>query len=145
MDSRVGARYFIPKFMEYLGVTPLHFILENIFYSYKMVRRTTPPVWEHRWKYYPAGYYNIYIHYSQRMMTLITQFNKTSSIPTNMIFPAFLWLRRTAERGGSPLCWWPSRRFSGRGFTTRPKKTRWRIQQKCREKSIYEYQLHDQL
>ena len=42
MDSRVGARYFIPKFMEHLGVTPLHFILENLFYSYKMVSRTTP-------------------------------------------------------------------------------------------------------
>ena len=49
MDSRVGARYFIPKFMEYLGVTPLHFILENLFYSYKMVSRTTPPAWEHRY------------------------------------------------------------------------------------------------
>ena len=48
MDSRVGARHFIPKFMEHLGVTPLHFILENLFYSYKMVSGTTPPVWEHR-------------------------------------------------------------------------------------------------
>ena len=43
MDSRVGARHFIPKFMEHLGVTPLHFILENLFYSYKMVSGTNPP------------------------------------------------------------------------------------------------------
>ena len=50
MDSQVGARHFIPKFMEHLGVTPLHFILENLFYSYKMVSGTTPPVWEHRWR-----------------------------------------------------------------------------------------------
>ena len=34
--------------MEHLGVTLLHFILENLFYSYKMVSRTTPPLWEHR-------------------------------------------------------------------------------------------------
>ena len=65
MDSRVGARHSIPKSMEHLGVTPLLFILENLFYSYKMVSGTTPPVWEHRLIQYIYIYVYLYIYIYQ--------------------------------------------------------------------------------